>query len=75
MVRGPVNEKWRICYNWKAGDTYEVEITDYRSGTSIKNKKLVPIHMIYIKDYDHRMHIDAFQSALPDAGNAGSIWY
>jgi proteic killer suppression protein len=26
----PVNEQWRICYNWKAGDTYEVEIKDFR---------------------------------------------
>gem|GEM_PF-1694774 len=39
------------------------------------NKKLVPILMIYIKDYDHRMHIDTYLSVLPEAGNAGSIWY
>lgn len=24
-----VNEQWRICFRWKDGDAYEVEITDY----------------------------------------------
>ena len=24
-----INDQWRICFTWKAGDAYEVEITDY----------------------------------------------
>jgi len=24
-----VNEQWRICFRWKEGDAYDVEITDY----------------------------------------------
>jgi len=24
-----INDQWRICFNWKAGDAYDVEITDY----------------------------------------------
>ena len=24
-----VNEQWRICFRWRAGDAYEVEIVDY----------------------------------------------
>jgi proteic killer suppression protein len=24
-----VNDQWRICFRWHAGDAYEVEITDY----------------------------------------------
>jgi proteic killer suppression protein len=24
-----VNDQWRICFIWKAGDAYEVEIVDY----------------------------------------------
>ncbi|MDQ7827212.1 MAG: type II toxin-antitoxin system RelE/ParE family toxin [Candidatus Eremiobacteraeota bacterium] len=24
-----VNEQYRICFRWKDGDAYEVEITDY----------------------------------------------
>ncbi len=24
-----INDQWRICFNWKAGDVYNVEITDY----------------------------------------------
>lgn len=24
-----INDQWRICFIWKAGDAYEVEIVDY----------------------------------------------
>lgn len=24
-----VNEQWRICFRWDAGDSYDVEIVDY----------------------------------------------
>ena len=24
-----VNEQYRICFRWREGDTYEVEVTDY----------------------------------------------
>jgi proteic killer suppression protein len=24
-----VNDQWRICFKWRGGDAYEVEITDY----------------------------------------------
>ena len=24
-----VNEQYRVCFRWEAGDAYEVEITDY----------------------------------------------
>ena len=24
-----VNSQWRICFSWKDGDAYDVEITDY----------------------------------------------
>ncbi len=24
-----INDQWRICFDWRAGDAYEVEITDY----------------------------------------------
>ncbi|NNL43248.1 MAG: type II toxin-antitoxin system RelE/ParE family toxin [Desulfobacterales bacterium] len=24
-----INDQWRICFKWKAGDSYDVEITDY----------------------------------------------
>ncbi len=24
-----INDQWRICFQWKDGDAYEVEITDY----------------------------------------------
>lgn len=24
-----VNNQWRICFRWKAGDAYDVEIVDY----------------------------------------------
>ena len=25
----PINTQWRICFVWKDGDAYDVEITDY----------------------------------------------
>ena len=24
-----INDQWRVCFIWKDGDAYEVEITDY----------------------------------------------
>lgn len=24
-----INDQWRMCFKWRAGDAYEVEITDY----------------------------------------------
>ncbi|MBI2716540.1 MAG: type II toxin-antitoxin system RelE/ParE family toxin [Rhizobiales bacterium] len=27
-----VNERWRICFEFKKGDAYEVEIVDYHRG-------------------------------------------
>ena len=24
-----VNDQWRVCFRWKAGNAYEVEIVDY----------------------------------------------
>ena len=24
-----INDQWRICFEWKGGDAYELEITDY----------------------------------------------
>jgi proteic killer suppression protein len=24
-----INDQWRICFVWREGDAYEVEITDY----------------------------------------------
>lgn len=26
-----INDQWRICFVWKDGDAYEVEIADYHS--------------------------------------------
>ena len=26
-----VNEQWRICFRWRSGDAYDVEIVDYHS--------------------------------------------
>ena len=26
-----INDQWRICFVWRDGDAYDVEITDYHS--------------------------------------------
>ena len=25
-----INDQWRLCFAWRGGDAYEVEITDYQ---------------------------------------------
>jgi proteic killer suppression protein len=27
-----VNDQWRICFVWRDGDAYDVELTDYHKG-------------------------------------------
>ncbi len=27
-----INDQWRVCFTWKAGEAYDVEITDYHKG-------------------------------------------
>ena len=27
-----INNQWRICFVWKSGDAYEVEVVDYHKG-------------------------------------------
>jgi proteic killer suppression protein len=27
-----INQQWRICFRWKNGDCYDVEVVDYHSG-------------------------------------------
>ena len=27
-----INDQWRICFVWRRGDAYEVEIVDYHKG-------------------------------------------
>jgi proteic killer suppression protein len=27
-----VNDKWRVCFRWRDGDAYDVEIVDYHRG-------------------------------------------
>ena len=27
-----VNDKWRLCFIWRNGDAYDVEIVDYHGG-------------------------------------------
>jgi len=24
-----INDQWRVCFNWRDGDAYDVEVTDY----------------------------------------------
>ena len=26
-----INDQWRICFRWRSGDAYDVEITDYHA--------------------------------------------
>jgi proteic killer suppression protein len=24
-----INQQWRVCFNWRSGDAYDIEIVDY----------------------------------------------
>ena len=34
-----INEQWRVCFIWRDGDAYDVEITDYHLGESYGKQK------------------------------------
>jgi proteic killer suppression protein len=27
-----INDQWRVCFRWREGNAYEVEVTDYHRG-------------------------------------------
>lgn len=27
-----INDQWRICFNWRGNDAFDVEVTDYHRG-------------------------------------------
>ncbi len=39
-----MNDQWRICFRWDAGDAHEVEIVDYHQERHMSADKLPPIH-------------------------------
>jgi len=28
-----INDQWRICFHWRGGDAFDVEIADYHQGS------------------------------------------
>jgi addiction module HigA family antidote len=40
-----VTDQWCICFVWRDGDAYDVEIVDYqRGGHMVRSRRLPPIH-------------------------------
>jgi antitoxin HigA-1 len=40
-----INERWRVCFVWRDGDAYDVEIVDYHEESAfMKADKLHPVH-------------------------------
>lgn len=39
-----INDQWRICFEWRSNDAFEVEIVDYHKGWTMKRRKLNPLH-------------------------------
>jgi antitoxin HigA-1 len=40
-----INDRWRVCFDWRAGDVYDVEIGDYQlEKASMKENKVHPVH-------------------------------
>jgi len=47
-----INDQWRVCFRWAAGDAHDVEIVDYHQ-ESVMVRKLAPVHPgeILLKDF------------------------
>lgn len=40
-----VNDQWRVCFEWRGGDAYQVELVDYHEcGGAMSRKRVAPVH-------------------------------
>jgi addiction module HigA family antidote len=39
-----INDQWRICFEWRSNDAFNVEITDYHWKEENMSNKLSPVH-------------------------------
>ena len=58
-----INDQWRICFRWKAGDAYNVEITDYHLEVYYEEKK-TPSHPSW-RDPDGRISKTNGHQSIP----------
>jgi len=47
-----INDQWRLCFRWAAGDAHDVEIVDYHQEI-LMARKLAPVHPgeVLLKDF------------------------
>jgi addiction module HigA family antidote len=59
-----INRPWRICFAWREGDAYDVEIPDYHQG-SMGKKVLKPIHPgeVLLEDFLKPMGVSQYRLA------------
>ncbi len=63
-----INDQWRICFEWKSNNAYDVEITDYhwRDRNMNNNEKLAPVHPgeVLLEEFLKPMEISQNRLAL-----------
>jgi hypothetical protein len=68
-----INVQWRVCFEWRGNDAYEVEVADYHwEAAFMDRKKLAPVHPGEVLEEEflkplglsqHRLALDTRQSS------------
>lgn len=65
-----INDQWRICFSWRNGDAYDVEIVEHDcEHMEMTGKYFEPIHPGEVLLEDFMKHFDITQYALAKAIN------
>lgn len=60
-----INDQWRVCFEWRESDVYNVEVVDYHEDTAMTEHRLPPIHPgeILLEEFLKPMHISQYRLA------------
>ncbi len=60
-----INDQWRVCFTWREGNAYRVEIVDYHEGRPMTATRLPPIHPgeILLEEFLKPMHLSQYRLA------------
>jgi addiction module HigA family antidote len=60
-----INDQWRVCFVWRDGDAYDVEITDHHRGARMNEERLSPVHPgeVLLEDFLKPMGISQYRLA------------
>jgi len=61
-----VNQQWRVCFRWRTGNAYDVEIVDYHQEGLMPSTKLAPVHPgeVLLEEFFEPMKISQYRLAM-----------